>query len=313
VWVRLNRPVTSVPPSFQHPGSPPPRPELPEGAPAPTEPRRDALPPLGLPVWSPFLVVLLAFVCVLVVQTVAVVVVDLAGGDVDRLNDSDAATIGFTLVLDAALIGCAVLVARWLSAGRPSPAAFGLRVPAWGPALGWTLALYVSFWVVAVVVGVAFGEPEEQDIVTDLKAEDSLVVLGAFAVMTCLIAPLAEEFFFRGFLFRVLHERVGAVVAVLATGVAFGLVHLPSGDWIGTIVLSLFGMALCVLLLCTSSLIPCIMLHAFHNSISFGFTKELPWWGFLLLTAGSVMTTLAIALLATRAGRRSTPVPASAL
>jgi hypothetical protein len=65
-----------------------------------------------------------------------------------------------------------------------------------------------------------------------------------------------------------------------------------------------------VLLLRTASLLPCIMLHAFHNSISFGFTKELPWWGFLLLIAGSVTTTLAISLRATRAGGRAAPAPA---
>jgi hypothetical protein len=53
------------------------------------------------------------------------------------------------------------------------------------------------------------------------------------------------------------------------------------------------------------------MLHSLHNSISFGFTKELPWWGFLLLTTVSVTTTLTIALLATRLGTRaSPPVPA---
>jgi membrane protease YdiL (CAAX protease family) len=302
--------MTSVPPSFQHPGSPPSRPELPEGAPVPTGPREQDLPSIGVPAWSPFLVVLLAFVMVLVVQTAAVVVVELAGGNVDRLGESDAATVGFTLVLDVALIACTVLVVRWLARERPSPAAFGLRMPDWGPAIGWMFGVYAAFWVFAIVVGVAFGEPEEQDIVTDLKAEDSVLILTAFGVMTCFVAPLAEEFFFRGFLFRVLRERIGTVVAILATGVAFGLVHLPSGDWIGTIVLSLFGMALCVLLLRTSSLVPCIMLHALHNSISFGFTKELPWWGFLLLIAGSVMTTFAIALLATRAGRRPVPSPA---
>lgn len=302
--------MTSVPPSFQHPGSPPSRPELPEGAPVPTGPREQDLPSLGVPAWSPFLVVLGAFVVVLVVQTAAVVVVEVAGGDVDLLTDSDGATIGFTLVLDLALIGCSIAVVRWLAAGRPSPAAFGLRVPDRSQAFGWTLAVYASFWAFAIVVGLLAGEPEEQDIVTELKAEDSVLVLAGFAFMTCLVAPVAEEFFFRGFLFRVLHERIGAILGVLITGVAFGLVHLPSGDWIGTIVLSLFGMALCVLFLRTSSLLPCIMLHAFHNSISFGFTKELPWWGFLLLTAGSVMTTLAISLLAMRAGRRATPSPA---
>jgi membrane protease YdiL (CAAX protease family) len=302
--------MTSVPPSFQHPGSPPPRPELPEGAQLPEQAPASALPPVGVPVWAPFLVVFAAFVCVLLAQTVAAVAIELTGGDVDSLTDSDASTIGFTVVLDVTLIVCAVAVVRWLADRRPTPATFGLRVPAWRSALGWTLAVYAGFWVCAVIVGIAFGQPDEQDIVTDLKAEDSVTVLVAFGLMTCLLAPLAEEFFFRGFLFRVLHERTGAVAAVVVTGIAFGLVHLPSGDWIGTIVLSLFGMALCVLLLCTSSLIPCIMLHAFHNSISFGFTKELPWWGFLLLILGSVTTTLAISLLATRAGRRALPVPA---
>jgi CAAX protease family protein len=290
--------MTSVPPSYQHPGSPPPRPELPEGA-APPEPSRD-LPPLGVPLWSPFLVVLAAFVAVLVVQIAVVTLVEVGGGDVERVSESDAATIGFTVVLDISLVAFAVAVVRWLGS-RPSPAAFGLRMPDWRPALGWTLAAYAAFWVVAIIVGIAFGDPEEQDIVADLKDEDSLLVLGGFAVMVCLLAPLAEEFFFRGFLLRVLQEKTNVPIAVVITGIAFGLVHLPSGDWIGAIVLSLFGMALCGLFLMTSSLLPCIMLHAFHNSISFGFTKELPWWGFLLLTVASVTTTYFIARLASRA------------
>ena len=304
--------MTSVPP-YQHPGSPPPRPELPEGVTVPARAPAPLLPRLGVPLWSPFLVVLAAFILVLVVQTIVVAVVELTGGDVDEVTGSDLATIGFTLVLDFSLVACTVAVVRWLSSVRPTPASFGLRVPEWRPALGWTLAIYASFWVAAVIVGVAFGQPEEQDIVTDLKAEDSALVLICFAVMTCFVAPLAEEFFFRGFLLRVLRERLNVVVAVVATGFVFGLVHLPSGDWVGALVLSLFGMALCVLFLCTSSLIPCIMLHAFHNSISFGVTKGLPWWGFLLLIAGSVTTTLAVALLAARAGRRDAPVPAQAL
>jgi len=290
--------MTSVPPSYQHPGSPPSRPELPEGV-APPEPT-STLPPLRVPVWSPFLVVLAAFVAVLIVQIAVVTVVEIAGGDVERVSDSDAATIGFTVVLDLALVAFTVAVVRWLG-NRPSPAAFGLRVPEWLPALGWTLAAYAVFWLVAIVVGIAFGDPEEQDIVIDLKGEDSVVVLAGFAVMVCLLAPLAEEFFFRGFLLRVLHEKTNVVIAVAITGIAFGLVHLPSGDWIGMLVLSLFGMALCALFLLTSSLLPCIMLHAFHNSISFGFTKELPWWGFLLLSVASVMTTFFIARLASRA------------
>ena len=291
--------MTSVPPTYEHPGGLPSRPELPEGAPAP--PEQKLLPALGVPAWSPLLVVLAAFLLVLITQILVVIGVELAGGDIESVTESDAATIGFTVVLDVALVVCTVAVAVWLGSRRPTAASFGLRMPEWRSALGWTLAAYATFWVAAIVVGIAFGEPEEQDIVVDLKAEDSVLVLTGFAVMTCVLAPLAEEFFFRGFLLRVLHERTNAVIAVLVTGIAFGLVHLPSGDWIGTIVLSLFGMALCVLFIVTSSLVPCIMLHAFHNSISFGFTKELPWWGFLLLILASVTTTFLIARSAARA------------
>ncbi len=287
--------------SFQHPGGLPSRPEVPQGIVVPEPEPLDELPRFHVPVWSPFLAVLVAFVVVLVVQVIAVAIVQLAGGNVDTFAEGDAATIGFTVVLDVSLVVCSVGIVWWLRKGRPNPAHFGLRKPEWGSALGWTLAAYASFWVAAIVVGIAFGEPEEQDIVVDLKAEDSLLVLTGFGIMTCLLAPLAEEFFFRGFLLRVLHEKLGVLLGVLITGVAFGLVHLPSGDWIGTIVLSLFGMALCVLFILTSSLVPCIMLHAFHNSISFGFTKELPWWGFLLLTVASVTTTFFIARLAARA------------
>jgi hypothetical protein len=151
--------MTSVPPSFQHPGSPPLRPELPEGASPPEQPPADGLPRVGVPVWAPFLVVFAAFVAVLVVQIVAAVVVEAAGGDVESLTDSDAATIGFTVVLDAALVACTVGVAGWLATARPTPATFGLRMPDWRSALGWTLAAYAAFWVAAVVVGLVFGQP----------------------------------------------------------------------------------------------------------------------------------------------------------
>jgi membrane protease YdiL (CAAX protease family) len=303
--------MTSTPFHYQHPGSPPARPELPDGVPLPDELPASKLPPLGVPIWAPLLAVLFVVIGSVLVSALVGAVLGIAGTDVDRSEDNQALTVGLTLALDAILVAAPIVIVTWL-AKRPDPAAFGLRIPDRRQAIGWTLGVYASFWIVAIVLALIVGDAKEQDIVVDLKAEDSLPVLGAFVVMTCVAAPLAEEFFFRGFLFRVLWERTNVIVAIIATGLAFGLVHLPGGDWIGVAVLAILGAALCVLLWRTASLLPCIMLHAFHNSISFGFTKELPWWGFLLLTVGSVTTTLAIALLATRLTRRATvsPVPA---
>ena len=297
--------MTSVPPFYEHPGPPPSRPELPDGV-APPEPP-ELLPRLGVPVWSPFLVVFASLVWVLIAQIAVVAGAELVGADGEEVSGTDGATIGFTVMLDVSLVVSTIAVVWWLKSGRPSPAAFGLRLPRWRSALGWTVAVYIAFWVISAIAVLAFGEPEDQDIVVDLKAEDSVLVLGGFAILTCLLAPLAEEFFFRGFLFRVLQEKINLPVAAIFGGGAFGLVHLPSGDWVAVIVLGAFGVLLCVLFYLTSSLLPCIMLHALHNSISFAATKELPWWGFLLLSVASVVTTFAIARLV---AVRARPAPA---
>jgi membrane protease YdiL (CAAX protease family) len=290
-------------------------PEYPEGLP-PREPAPEPepatlLPPLGVPAWAPLVAVLLVIMAAVLINVLVGSLIGITGGNTDNLEDNDAFTILLTVLVDAVLVAAPIVVVTWLSGRRPVPAAFGLRVPEWRSALKNTLAIYAGFWVAVIVIGVIAGQARDQEIVTELKAEDSAPVLVGFVVMTCVAAPLAEEFFFRGFLFRVLWERTNVSVATLATGVAFGLVHAPDADWIGVSVLSCLGAGLCLVLWRTASLLPCIMLHSFHNSISFGFTKELPWWGFLLLIAGSVTTTLAISLLATRLGRRvsAPPVP----
>ena len=63
------------PPSFQHPGSPPPRPELPEGVHRPEpSPSGDALP--RWPLWAPFAGMLMT----LLAAVVAVGVIAVRGG-----------------------------------------------------------------------------------------------------------------------------------------------------------------------------------------------------------------------------------------
>jgi membrane protease YdiL (CAAX protease family) len=303
--------MSRAPYPIPHPGPPPVHPELPDGVALPEPPKTARLPALGVPAWAPFLGVLLAATGYVLVSMVVGAVIGIAGGDVRELEDNQPLTIGLTIALDALLIAAPIVIVAWLR-GRADPAAFGLRRPEWRSALGWTLGAYASFWAVTIVVALIFGNADEQELVVELKGEHSLAVLAGFVVMTCVVGPLAEEFFFRGFLFRVLWERTNVIVATICTGAAFGIVHKPGGDWIGVAVLALLGAGLCVIFWRTASLVPCIMLHSFHNSISFGFTKELPWWGFLLLTAGSVTTTLTIALLATRLRPRvaSPPVPA---
>src|SRR5829696_6078599 len=122
--------MTSVPPSFQHPGPPPVRPELPDGAPVPEQPRGGELPLVGVPAWAPFAAVLGAFVGVLAVGIVVGIAIGIGGGDVTSLDDSDGLTIGLTLVQDALLIAASILTVWWPAGSRPRPSGSASR-PRW--------------------------------------------------------------------------------------------------------------------------------------------------------------------------------------
>lgn len=80
-----------------------------------------------------------------------------------------------------------------------------------------------------------------------------------------IVAPLAEETFFRGFLFPALLQRYRLWVAVLLDGLIFAFVHFTP-----TAVAPLFilGAMLCVLYRFTGSLWPSIMMHGVMNTLA---------------------------------------------
>ena len=278
--------------------------------PPPDEPR-PLLPWIGVPAWATLVAVLVLIAGGVLVAILVGAVLGLAGVTSDS-DSIDGPAVALNVSFDIVFIVAPIVVVMWLTRRRPDPAAFGLRVPRWRPALGWSAAIYLGVLVLAGIIITLLGEPQEQAVSRELKAEDSVALLVAIGFMTGVAAPLGEEFFFRGFLFRVLWERTNVSVGTFATGVVFGLAHAGDTDIAGVLLLGVLGAGLCLLLWRTASLLPCIMLHSFHNSISFADTKGLPWWGFLLLTAGSVLTALAIALLAMRTFRpvAASPVPA---
>ena len=84
-------------------------------------------------------------------------------------------------------------------------------------------------------------------------------------LLAIVIAPLAEEFFFRGFLYGVLKRYAGGFPALVFTGVAFAIIHLhlPS-------ILPLFLLA-CVLTLAyelSGSLLVPMAMHALFNAVT---------------------------------------------
>ncbi len=67
----------------------------------------------------------------------------------------------------------------------------------------------------------------------------SHLAAGALVVLAAVIAPISEEFFFRGVLFRTVRDRHGFWPAALASAIPFGLVHYVPSPAIDALVLQL--------------------------------------------------------------------------
>src|SRR6266542_2265428 len=134
-------PPASSPPGapYPHPGPPPELPELPEGA-----PRRPAP---SWPAWTAPVALIAAFAAALVGYIVIGAVAGAAGASFD--NPPSGVEIGATVVQDSALVLSAVLFARMTT--RPRPWQFGLRPTRFGPAVGWLLIAWLSFFVFSAV------------------------------------------------------------------------------------------------------------------------------------------------------------------
>ncbi len=85
-------------------------------------------------------------------------------------------------------------------------------------------------------------------------------------VMAVLIAPFAEEFLFRGLLFRALDVEWGGWRAVLGSGVFFAMYH-PSLSWLPVATL---GCANALLFKRTGRLAPAVLSHMVYNAIVLG-------------------------------------------
>jgi hypothetical protein len=80
-------------------------------------------------------------------------------------------------------------------------------------------------------------------------------------------APLLEELFFRGFLYPVLARRVGVVLSVFLTAVAFGLIHAPQlgRAWGPVLIVFLVGLALTICRAITKSVAAGVLIHVAYN------------------------------------------------
>jgi CAAX protease family protein len=167
-------------------------------------------------------------------------------------------------VQDGVLVGFALLFANLKR--RPRAWHFGARATRFWPTAGWAALGF------ALLLGIEVGYIEWLDVdetnVDDL-GEDSPLAGLAVALATIVVAPVAEEIFFRAFFYRALRTRLRVWSASLIDGLVFGALHFQGADTAVILpVIALVGVGLCLVYERTGSLFAVIAIHAAFNTVA---------------------------------------------
>lgn len=175
-----------------------------------------------------------------------------------------------------AFAACALFLASWNTDIKRGLAYLRLA-PKWkdAPPLAWqSLLLFAACAIVTVAITGIFMLAGALD--TD-KVYGKMVLLPLpVLVLAFTLAPLGEEMFFRGFLFRKAGEWAGArlggapawAVGALFSSLLFSLMHAAYGSLAELAVAFAVGVVLCIGVKRTGSLVPAVLAHAAFNLVS---------------------------------------------
>lgn len=182
------------------------------------------------------------------------------GAPEDALYDPDLLAGGllFYGFVVAVTVGTAFLYRRpWRALG------FRRFRPRW---LWPTFGVVVGTVILSVALEPILHAGERQGFAPEEWQPEHAGVFVANALVTSLLAPFAEELFFRGLGIRAL-AVLGIVPAMVVTAVAFGLVH---GLLVALPTLVSFALGLAWLRVRTCSIWPCVIAHAAYNGTGIG-------------------------------------------
>ena len=174
-----------------------------------------------------------------------------------------------TMVLVLVLVqdGCLSLVVylRVIRPKRISTAEMGMHLGRLGKVVlagtvGGVVLLGLNFLAEKSLTGL--GMEPDMLILPQVESLSSLIIL---AVAIVIVAPIAEEVFFRGYAFRVFLKQRSRPEAYLYSALFFSLVHL---SLFNLLPIFLLGLVLAYLFERYNSLVPCILAHMINNLVA---------------------------------------------
>jgi CAAX protease family protein len=185
--------------------------------------------------------------------------------------DPDLSSLGAKLVLQALLAAALVGVSFTMAApqGLLAPReALGLRRPGPGTAK-LAVTAYLAYFAFALIYS-GIVSPHQKDLTRDLGYGDGALASITAGVLIVAIAPVAEEIFFRGFLFGGLRSRLAFVPAALISAAIFGAFHYTGAGSLTVLPqLAALGLTQAWLFERSGSIYPTIAVHAINNALAF--------------------------------------------
>lgn len=151
------------------------------------------------------------------------------------------------------------------------PQTFGLQLRSSRGAVVSGLIFYLAILPPLAIVFAAYAklcqvvgiEPTPQPVAELLVASDSALARGLLIAFAVVVAPVAEEFFFRGFAYPAIKQHWGTGRALVVVSGAFALIHFHAPS-IGPLFALAVGLALAYEF--TGSLLAPITMHALFNA-----------------------------------------------
>ena len=240
--------------------------------------RRDDEPPWRP--WTAGAAIAVGFIAGVVGSSLVVLVGEPSGSSVS--NPTPAVALIGDLVFDLSFVGAALYFAGLHTTLRARD--FGFRRISLRLGIVAVLVAGIGYYVVTAAYASLVHLHGSDKLPSELGAGKSTAALVAAGVFVCVIAPVAEEFFFRGFLFGALRRwrvvlagrDIGTWLAAAVTGILFGLAHTGSASSQYLVPLGFLGFVLCLVRWRTRSLYPCIALHSINNGLALGI-NQLHW------------------------------------
>ena len=138
------------------------------------------------------------------------------------------------------------------------------RPTSWRTAVKIGLGVGLGMYLLTILLGPVLHPDREQGVTPDIWEPKHIAAYIANGIVIAIVAPIVEELTFRGLGYSLL-SRYGGWVAIIGTGIAFGLAH---GLVQAFPFLAAFGIGLAYLRSRVDSVYPGMIVHGLFNAIA---------------------------------------------